>query len=103
MDFYKPRTGSNLIHKLEQYIAALCQSSDDENIHKLFYFLFNGEVESFEDIKNKGLSADYIAVLENKMKSFKPTNSQEDDEEYLNDLSSLIFIMKQQNPPTLFH
>lgn len=103
MDFYNPRIGSSLIRKLEQCIAASCQSSDDENVHKLFYLLSNGEVKSFDDIKNLGLSGAYIAVLENKIKSFKPTNSQEDDAEYLNDLNDLIFVLKEQTPLTPFH
>lgn len=96
MDFYNPRIGSSLIRKLEQNIAVSCQSSDDKNVHKLFYILFNDEVKSINDIKKLGLNDAYIAVLENKIKSFKPTNSEEDDAEYLNDLNDLIFVLKEQ-------
>lgn len=96
MDFYNPRIGSSLIRKLEQNIAASCQSSDDKNVHKLFYILFNDEVKSINDIKKMGLNDAYIDLLEKKIKSFKPTDSQEYDEEYLNDLNDLIFVLKEK-------
>lgn len=93
MEFYNPRVGSSLIRKLEQYIAASCQTSNDENIHKLFYLLSSDQVTSLGDIKNLGLSNDYIDVLKSKIKLFKPTESEEDDAEYLNDLNTLIFVL----------